>query len=112
MTEQQKRDILQLRSRGLAFSSIAKELSLSVNTVKSFCRRKTIKAVNEPSAVCRFCGKHLIQTFGKREKKYCSDKCRTLWWNNNRRKMDNKSVSFYKCSFCGKMFIAYPSAYN
>ena len=44
MTEQQKQRILQLRKQGATFSSIAEELSLSVNTVKSFFRRNIVNS--------------------------------------------------------------------
>ena len=83
MTEQQKSDIIKLRKKGTAFSAIAEQLSLSINTVKSFYRRNSTADKQSMLPTCKYCGKRLIQPYGKREKKYCSDKCRFLWWNGH-----------------------------
>ena len=39
MTENQKQVITDLRGKGTGYAAIAKRLSLSVNTVKAYCRR-------------------------------------------------------------------------
>ncbi len=39
MTENQKQVIRDLRSKGTGYAAIAKRMSLSVNTVKAYCRR-------------------------------------------------------------------------
>lgn len=56
MTEKQKADIIELRSKGLKYSDIADRLQLSINTVKSFYRRckDTVS-----SAHCKCCGRLL-----------------------------------------------------
>ncbi|MDD6489385.1 MAG: RNA polymerase subunit sigma-70, partial [Clostridia bacterium] len=73
MNKKQKASIIKMRSGGMAFSEIADHLHLSINTVKSFYRRnaKTIS-----SEICKQCGKPIVQTKHKRQKKFCSDKCR------------------------------------
>ncbi len=47
MTDKQKTQIVKLRAAGYGYGKIAQELGISVNTVKSFCRRK---CVNEETA--------------------------------------------------------------
>lgn len=32
---------------------------------------------------CLCCGKEVVQPGGRKEKKFCSDKCRNKWWNSN-----------------------------
>ncbi len=44
MTEQQKKQIIVLRKQFFGYKAIAKKLNLSVNTVKSFCRRNASTA--------------------------------------------------------------------
>ncbi len=39
MTENQKQVITDLRTKGIGYAAIAKRLSISVNTVKAYCRR-------------------------------------------------------------------------
>ena len=91
MTEQQKSDIIKLRKKGTAFSAIADADKQSM------------------LPTCKYCGKRLIQPYGKREKKYCSDKCRFLWWNGHRNELKKKTVCIRICSFCGVSFKAYKS---
>lgn len=39
MTEEQKIQIVDLRERGYSYGQIANALNISINTIKSFCRR-------------------------------------------------------------------------
>ena len=43
MTPEQKAAIVYLREQGLGYKAIGVKLSLSSNTIKSFCRREAIK---------------------------------------------------------------------
>ena len=45
MTQIQRERILELQDAGLGYKKIAAELGISVNTVKSFCRRQRLKDV-------------------------------------------------------------------
>lgn len=56
MTEHQKMQIIKLRVSGNGYGKIAKTLGISLNTIKSFCRRHDINgnAVVESLAPC--CG--------------------------------------------------------
>ena len=42
MTENQKTQIAKLRAAGLGYGKIAQQLGMSLNTVKSYCRRKGV----------------------------------------------------------------------
>ena len=44
MTDNQKAQIINLRAAGNGYGSIAQTLGISLNTVKSFCRRNEINA--------------------------------------------------------------------
>ena len=62
-------------------SRIAAALGLSINTVKSHVRRHfSMKTV-----YCKECGVSVPQNAGRKQKKFCSDKCRIAWWNRKYR---------------------------
>ena len=51
MTDEQKNKIMELRMLGAGYGKIAQTLDISVNTVKSFCRRhNTEKCIKEEQA--------------------------------------------------------------
>ena len=84
MTDEQKEIIHNLREQGVGYRKIAKVLGLSDNTVKSYCQRKGLGGMKKTTVrvddihVCKFCGKEVKQTPGRKEKKFCSDRCRQL----------------------------------
>ena len=61
MTDEQKKQIVSLRSRGVSYTDIASNLQLSRDTVKSYCRRHGVSTVEctekSTSNCCEFCGK-------------------------------------------------------
>lgn len=83
MTPKQKQSIEIMRQNGLSYSQIADRLKLSVNTVKSFCRRADSHAVNNP--ICKQCGKTLRIKPKSKPKTFCTDTCRYTWWNHHRK---------------------------
>lgn len=42
MTDEQKQQIIALRRAGAGYGRIAMQLQISINTVKSFCRRHSL----------------------------------------------------------------------
>ena len=102
MNKEQKASIIKMRSDGMTFSEIANQLQLSINTVKSFYRRNA-KTKSQFEA-CMHCGKPIVQTKHKRQKKFCSDKCRMSWWSRNRDKMNHKNLEERSCKACGSLF--------
>lgn len=72
-----------MRIDGKTPTEISRALEISVNTVKSHIRRHP----EIPNTVlCQNCGKPVLQNEGRKQKKFCCDRCRTLWWNQHYRK--------------------------
>lgn len=94
--------IMSLRNNGLTFSQIADKLDMSVNTVKSVCRREA-----EKKKCCRNCGQLLRQNKEGRPRSFCCDKCRILWWKKNHDKINRKTFYRLTCSNCGLPFDSY-----
>lgn len=42
--------------------------------------------------VCKFCGKEVHQNPGRKEKKFCDDKCRMAYWNSHQDKVERKAI--------------------
>jgi len=121
MNMYQKEQILALHRSGESFAKIAVNLGLSVNTVKSFYRRNDVNAKAEENSnvavaiagsngVCPQCGNKIIQIAGRKPKRFCSDKCRVLWWNSHSEAVNQKALYSFKCASCGKNFTAYGNA--
>lgn len=92
MTNIQKETIKELRSENYSYDSIARKLGLNMNTVKSYCLRHSVptpamprknKAQKAALRLCEYCGKR-IDIHEKNPKRFCSDKCRTAFWNDQR----------------------------
>lgn len=81
MPVQTRKTIEQMRLNGLGPTQIARQLGLSVNTVKSHIQRHM-----KPDVRCPVCGKAIYLTPGRKQKKYCSDRCRSQFWNHQYRK--------------------------
>ena len=110
MTQEQKDKIIRYRGKGMGYGKIAQILSLSVNTIKSFCRRNTGQPcqniIHESKDVCKQCGKPLIQNPRHREKKFCSAACRMKWWGIHAEEMHRHNR--LTCHCCGKKFYGKP----
>ena len=85
MNELQKEKIKELRKSGYGYKRVATELGISINTIKSFCRKecrekwwsKNRNKLNKKKARiehCLSCGKEMrLYEFEKR--KFCSHAC-------------------------------------
>ena len=116
MTQQQKEQISKLRAAGASFGRIASVLCISVNTVKSYCKRNPISSEVVPAlkAVtytdrCPQCNAPLVQTPGHRQKRFCSLKCRMAWWKAHPEAMKRKRLTSLACQHCGTAFLQYAS---
>lgn len=115
MTNEQKQQIIKLRQDGYGYATIASSLGLTKNQVSAFCRRSNLTGTKaavhteeKPELnCCRNCGKPLTQTPGRKPVKFCSDKCRTHWWNTHLEKVNRKAFYSFTCACCGKPFTAY-----
>lgn len=79
-----------LRRLNYPYSFIAKELGMSLNTVKSICRRNGFKAEGkrktknekETAHICNYCHKPLLDD-KRSDSKFCSLNCRIKWRRQN-----------------------------
>lgn len=101
MTNEQKIKVVQMKANGKTIKEIADVLSLSVNTVKSYLKRKKNKDT------CPCCGLELIHIEHKKKKKFCSDKCRQKYWRDTQKK--TATMVQITCKGCGKKFYAHQS---
>jgi len=108
----QKDHIAKLRKSGETYSLIAATLGLSLNTVKSYCRRNNLSkgSGNESamfminSELCAQCGKSLIHRDKAKPKRFCDDKCRLTWWNHHRDQLTHRTECKLTCARCGTVF--------
>ena len=108
MRKNDAQEILRLQLKGYGYKRIAVLLGLPVNTVKSHCRRHPISAQRDKSmAVCLNCKASIEQIPHRKRKKFCSDKCRSAWWNSNPSVNGGKESCI--CAMCGEVFESYKS---
>jgi ribosomal protein L34E len=58
-------------------------------------------------ALCNQCGAPLKQIAGKKQKRFCSNKCRMAWWNSHPEKINRIAVRAFTCQTCGQDFESY-----
>ena len=114
MNDTQRQQIRKLREKGASYGKISQALGLSENTIKTYCRRhglggvaKTNNTTDEDMHYCLCCGVPVPQTKGRKEKKFCSDRCRNNWWNSHLDMVNRKAQYEYECTYCKKHFTAY-----
>lgn len=115
MTQEQKEKIRRYRRAGWGYSRIAENLCLSVNTVKSYCRRSDISGgsaepatkITAGTTLCENCGKKIHQIAKQKKKRFCCDKCRNVWWNKHPDAVKRKAVYRFVCPHCRKEFKIY-----
>jgi len=113
LTANQKARIFNLHQQGVSALKIADTLGLSVNTVKSFCRRKQSPVCDiseKPSPVetkCKNCGQPLIQRPKQKRRRFCDDYCRLAWWGKHRDCLNRKALYPAVCAHCYKNFYSY-----
>lgn len=111
MTDEQKKKLIALRRDGVGYGQIAVAVNISINTVKSFCRRHGLvtKAV---ASVCEQCGRPIEQNPGRKRKRFCSDSCRNKGWNTHLELVKRKAVYTFTCPNCGKEFSVYGNSHR
>jgi endogenous inhibitor of DNA gyrase (YacG/DUF329 family) len=115
MNQSQKTEIAALRGKGASYTEVAAALSLSVNTVKSFCRRNAVGTAAQPIHIqkietpdaCAHCGRKLNHTPGAKKRRFCSDNCRMAWWKVHPEAMNRRAVYHFTCPICKKEFDCY-----
>lgn len=110
MKERYESEILRMRQAAISYGKIAEVLDISINTVKSYCRRNNIKPLDKTIAmedICLNCGKHIVQHKKVKKRKFCCFECKTAWWNSHPEAVNRKANYELHCSSCGKDFISY-----
>lgn len=118
MTNLQKEQITTLREQGYGYATIAKAVGIKKDTVVAFCRKEGLTGIKAQSndritldaGFCLHCSSLLHQIPGRKKVKFCSDKCRTAWWNSHPEAVNRKAVYSFICTHCGKPFTAYGNA--
>jgi hypothetical protein len=115
-----KEKLIGLRAAGWGYATTARELSLPVATVKSFCQRNRIDRVIDieekirqtGTVFCQNCTRPLGKRtdFKQKSKKFCSDKCRMEWWKTHPEALDKKAIYHFVCQECGRAFESYGNA--
>lgn len=111
MTDEQKEKIIRFRRMGRGYADIGKELGISKDTVKSFCRRNSLTSADLPTVDtadrCRECGVEIKQRPKKKKQIFCCKACREKWWTQHPEQIRQKAVYGFTCAGCGKSFTAY-----
>ena len=113
MDQGQKQRIIEMRNSGCGYNEISEQLQISVNTVKSYCKRHSISRIEKRNRgavrFCLQCGNEIKQEQHRKAKKFCSDKCRQLWWTAHSSLIQRQSQTEFTCAVCGKTFQSYQS---
>ncbi|MFQ9186978.1 MAG: RNA polymerase subunit sigma-70 [Agathobacter rectalis] len=111
MTDKEKSTIAEYRQAGYSYTQISKMMDLSINSIKTYCKRHdlggkvayTVTVINTGSKY-ENCGKDIIQNSGRKTKRFCCDKCRNKWRNEHMDQVKRKANYVYTCMNCKKYF--------
>lgn len=120
MNDIEKQKIFELRSKSIGYKAIANILGLSRDAVRSYCKRHGLDGIpsvvplnieeqKNQNLICLHCGKTLKTKSRGRQRKFCSDECRRIWWREHPEEKKPKSTACYRitCPNCNKEFISY-----
>lgn len=108
MTTYEMEKIKTMRQQGLGYGKIGQILGISNSAVRSFCRRNGLTGdAPQNTVLCQHCGKTIPVIPKRKPRKFCSDACRTAWWNNHPGSVNRKAVYNFTCACCGEHFTAY-----
>ena len=104
MTNDERSKIAEMRKQGYGYTRIAEALSISINTVKTYCRRNSLSK-GGTQEVCKYCGTAIASKDRRNPRQFCSDKCRAAWWYANHSDKA-KTVYHLTCANCGQPFVS------
>ena len=101
--------LIELRRQRLGYMKIANLMGISINTVKSYCKRHKITRDTKAEVAlkehaCLQCGMPVKQLRGKREKEFCCDACRMKWWSAHQALLHHRKTHSQVCPHCHKTF--------
>lgn len=112
MTQEQQQEIRRLRAMGEGYKRISAILNLSLNTVKSFCRRDNAEelpdeaAQSTEQAACLRCEQPLAIVPGRKRRLFCSDACRVAYWRTQAKPMELSR----RCPNCGRLLLGHDTS--
>ena len=113
MKPEQKRMIEELRNSGCGYKEISEQLQISINTVKSYCKRHDLTSTKKRNSgsvrFCLQCGNEIKQEQHRKTKKFCCDRCRMIWWREHSSLLRTSSKQTFICPVCHEAFAAYSS---
>ena len=113
MNPEQKNMIQDLRNSGCGYKEISEQLQISINTVKSYCKRHELTRMGKRNSgsvrFCLQCGTEIKQEQHRKTKKFCSDRCRMIWWREHSSLLRTPSKQTFICPVCHEAFSAYSS---
>lgn len=101
MTKTERERLEQLRRSGISPRSIAEELHIPLETIRTYCKRHPLQ---ESADYCPVCAKRLVHTAHRRKKRFCSDSCRRAWWKAHPEALKRKQPYHCVCHNCGTAF--------
>lgn len=108
MTNEQKEQVKQLRLLGDGYMKISKKMEISINTIRSYCRRVEMDGALAGNQVrCKQCNRAIKVVPKQKPRVFCSDACRARWWNSHQDLVDRKAYYIFVCANCGETFTAY-----
>jgi predicted nucleic acid-binding Zn ribbon protein len=120
VTEFQEQQIRLMREQGIGYKRIGARIGLSRDIVRNYCRSRELggygKALSRNleeqvmlGKKCLCCGKDIEQPDTGRPRKFCSEKCRRVWWKIHPERMQKRESAMYPvtCARCGKEFLSY-----
>ncbi len=119
MNTEQKGSIKKLREQGVSYKKVAELLSISENTVKSYCKRNGLagflgaKRVNVSDIrFCKYCGTPIKKNHRGETKKFCCQDHRLKWWAEHPEMKQRFAMYEYVCPYCKKTFKAYGNSHR
>ena len=108
MINEQRERITALHQQGYGYIKISQMLGISDNTIRSFCRRNE-RGENTKAAAstCKQCGRQINGLAGRKPRTFCSNACRSFWWNHHLECVNRKAFYDFNCARCSKPFSAY-----
>ena len=121
MDESQRKQIWKMRAEGLGYGLIGRATGLSRDSVKKYCKRNPVllghgaatkqmaTADQNDGLRCPQCYQALKTHKIGRPKKFCSDKCRKVWWATHSDEHDKSKTAYedLTCQQCSRSFLSY-----
>jgi len=109
MTDEQREQIIHMRREGIGYRNIGKELSLSRDVVRNYCKSINMGGYgidikgDDNDNHCLMCNKEFVKNDTGRKRKFCSEECRRAYWKKHPELMQKKTHT-YTCPNCNEEF--------